>query len=42
MIALLKAQGDWLGEVWVLSQILLDDGILVAVLSLGWRSTSFQ
>ena len=42
MIALLKAQGDWLGEVWMLSQILLDDGILVVMLSLGWRSTSFQ
>lgn len=41
MMALLKAQGDWLGEVWMLSQILLDDGILVVMLSLGWRSTSF-
>ena len=42
MIALLKEQGDWLGEVWMPSQILLDDSILVAVFSLGWGSTSFQ
>ena len=42
MIALLKEQGDWLGEAWMLSQILLDDRILVAVFSLGWGSTSFQ
>ena len=38
MIALLKEQGDWLGEAWMLSQILLDDRILVAVFSLGWGS----